>query len=342
MPMTLAQVAELLGGELTGDPGLEVFRPGAVGEAGPGELVVAFDAAALESAERGPAAAVVRPRNLSCGKPSIGVDDPRVALEKLLFAFEPSAPPPTGVHPTAVIDPTARLGADPSVGPYVVLGAGVVLGDRCRIGAGCCLGEQVVLGDDVELHPHVTIYQRCTLGSRVEVHAGAVIGADGFGYRSSAQGHQRIPHLGTVVIEDDVELGANATVDRAKVGATRIGAGSKIDNLVVVGHNCRVGRACLLVAQVGLAGSVELGDGVVLAGQVGVADHVKIGAGAMLGGQAGVMREVPPGQRQLGSPALHQVEFFKQQAALRRLRQLFVRVQSLEMAAGIDAHDDDA
>lgn len=328
--MTLREVAALLGGELAGPAELEIKGLGAVDSAVAGELVVAFDADALATAEGSSAAAIVVGPAVRPERPHIRVDNPRAAFDQLLDAFAPPPRPPAGIHPSAVIDPTVVLGAEPTVGPGTVIEADVVIGDRCRIGAQCFVGERARLGDDVTLHPRVTLYAGVVLGDRVVVHSGAVIGADGFGYRQTPQGHRKVPHLGTVVLEDDVEIGANSCIDRAKVGATRIGAGTKIDNLVLIAHNCRLGRHCLLVGQSGLAGSVVLGDGVVLAGQAGVADHLTIGDGAVVGAQAGVMRAVEPGGRVIGTPASDPVQFFRQLALLRRLPELLQRLRRLE------------
>ncbi|MBI2301760.1 MAG: UDP-3-O-(3-hydroxymyristoyl)glucosamine N-acyltransferase [Armatimonadetes bacterium] len=338
--MNLAELARRLDAELVGPAELPVTGVGAPEEARPGQVVAAFDDAALVSAEAGPAAALVVGAEMSAAKPHLRVADPRAAFEQLLDLFAPPPPPPAGIHPRALVDPSAVIGAEPTLGPHAVIGPRVVLGDRCRIGANCVVGEAARLGNDVTLHANVTLYAGVELGDRVIVHSGAVLGADGFGYRSTAVGHVRVPHLGTVVLEDDVEVGANATIDRAKVGATRVGQGCKIDNLVLIAHNCRLGRHCLMVGQSALAGSVELGEGVVMAGQSGIADHLRVGDGAVVAGQAGVMKPLSPGARVAGSPALDQVEYFKQLAGLRRLRQLARRVEALERALGRTADDD--
>ncbi|MCC7491307.1 MAG: UDP-3-O-(3-hydroxymyristoyl)glucosamine N-acyltransferase [Fimbriimonadaceae bacterium] len=330
--MKLSAVAVLLEGTASAAPELEVRGLNTPATAAAGELVVAFDDAAVALAEAGPCAAVVVPRGAACGKPHIAVADPRRALARLLVAFAPPPPAPRGVHPRALVDPSATLGEGLSIGPGAVIGAGTAVADGCRIGANTVVGEHCSLGPDCVLHPNVTLYDHSHLGSRVVVHAGTVIGADGFGYQHDGQAHQKVPQLGGVQIDDDVEIGANSTIDRATLGFTRIGAGSKIDNLVMVGHNVQLGRQVLLVAQCGIAGSSVLEDGVVLAGQAGVADHLRIGAGTVLLAQCGVMRDVPAGSRLGGSPGLPQHEWFRQLAAIRRLEQTGRRVSRLEAA----------
>lgn len=328
--MTLGALASLLGGDLHGDPDLPIRGLGEPWSAQPGELTVAFGAEAVAAAESSAAAAVVVPKGVSSRLPLIAVDQPRVALIQLLHAFEPPLPPPAGVHPTAVIDPTVVLGSDVTIGPHAVLEADCVVGDRARIGAGCVLGAGCRLGDDVVLFPRVVLYRGVQLGHRVIIHSGAILGADGFGYRPENGRHVRIPQIGTVILEDDVEVGANTTIDRATVGATRIGRGTKMDNLVVVAHNCRIGEDVIIIAQVGLAGSVTVGDGAMIAGQAGVADHRSVGAGAQLGSQCGVMDDIPAGGRWFGSPAMPEKTFFRMIAGSLRLRDVFARLRRLE------------
>jgi UDP-3-O-[3-hydroxymyristoyl] glucosamine N-acyltransferase len=195
----------------------------------------------------------------------------------------------------------------------------VELGDRCRVGANSVVGAECRLGADTVLHANVTLYPRTVVGARVTIHSGAVLGAAGYGYRQDGGRHVPIPQLGVVVIEDEVDIGANTCIDRATIGETRIGAGTKIDNLVQIAHNCSLGRACLVIGQVGMGGSCEVGDGVVLAGQVGLADHVTIGSGARVGAQSGVAREVPAGGRYVGTPAVPAVEAHRIHLAWRRL-----------------------
>lgn len=254
------------------------------------------------------------------------VDDPDQARCEALRLF---APPeirvPAGVHPTAVVEPGAHVeGA--CVGPRVFVGANARIGAGTQLHAGVYVGPETSIGAECVLWPNVVVRERVTIGSRVVIHPNTTIGADGFGYLLRGGRHLKIPQVGSVCIEDDVEIGANTTIDRAQSGVTRIGRGAKIDNLVQVGHNCDVGELCLLVGQCGLSGSTVLGRGVVLAGQVGVADHLHIGDGAQIGAQSGVRDDLPGGQRYLGTPA----------RPLRETAQLFVALAKLpELAATV-------
>jgi UDP-3-O-[3-hydroxymyristoyl] glucosamine N-acyltransferase len=265
------------------------------------------------------------------------VADPQAALVSLLPRFAHASVPRDGVHQTAVIGRGVRLGRRVSVGPYAVIGDGATLGDGVTIEAHCVVGAGVQVGEGSQVFPHVTLYAGAELGRRVTVHAGARIGSDGFGYIFRDGRHEKIPHVGRCVVGDDVEIGANTTIDRGSVGDTVIGAGTKIDNLVHIAHNCRVGKNCLFAAQVGLAGSVVVEDGSALGGQVGVADHHTIGAGARIAGQAGVIGDVPAGQTWSGYPARPHREALRAQAALFRLPPLLKRIERLlgdEGAAG--------
>jgi UDP-3-O-[3-hydroxymyristoyl] glucosamine N-acyltransferase len=234
-----------------------------------------------------------------------------------------------GVHPTAVIGRGTTMGRDVSLGANVVIGNGVTLGDRVSIDAGCVVGDDVLIGEASQLYSSVTIYPRARVGQRVIIHAGARIGSDGFGYVFQAGAHQKIPHVGRCVIGDDVEIGANTTIDRGSIDDTVIGAGTKIDNLIHVGHNVRVGALCLIMAQVGIAGSTHVEDGAILAGQVGLSGHLTVGKGARLGAQAGVFGDVPPGETWSGYPARPHKEALRAQAALFRLSGLMKTLERL-------------
>jgi UDP-3-O-[3-hydroxymyristoyl] glucosamine N-acyltransferase len=232
------------------------------------------------------------------------------------------AAPSHGIDPRAIIHPTVRLGKNVEIGAGACIGEGTVIGDNCRIYPGVVIGRFCSLGNDVTLYPNVVLYDGCQLGHRVIVHANSVIGADGFGYRQQNGRHVKVPHFGNVIIEDDVEIGACTTIDRGTFQPTRIGAGTKIDNLVQIAHNCRIGRHNLLVGQVGLAGSVTTGDYVVLAGQVAVRDHCTIGDQVVVGARAGVIQDVPAGQKVLGEPAMPEWEY-------KRLVLLFLKLPEL-------------
>lgn len=259
------------------------------------------------------------------------VNDAELATGRVLELFAPPVPrPAVGTDPSARVAPTAKVGAGCRVGPNVIVGERAVLGDGCVLHAGAFVGDETVLGDGCELFQNVVVRERVTLGRRVTIHAGSVIGSDGFGYRWDGTRHAKIPQIGTVVIEDDVEVGSCVCIDRAKFSETRIGRGTKIDNLVQVGHNVRVGPHCIIVGQSGLAGSVTLGAGVVLGGQSAVRDHLKIGDGAMLAGCSGVMDDVPPKQVVSGLPAIPHRQSLREQAALRDLPDLRVQVRRMQ------------
>jgi UDP-3-O-[3-hydroxymyristoyl] glucosamine N-acyltransferase len=261
----------------------------------------------------------------------IEVADPLVAFIAIVRHLHHERPaPPPGISSQASIHPSARLGPDCTVMPFAVVGEGAVLGARCRLYPGAYVGADCRLGDDVVLHPHAVLYHRTVLGNRVTVHAGAILGADGFGYRFVAGAHVKVPQLGNVEIADDVEIGACTTIDRGTFQATRIGQGSKIDNLVMIAHNCRIGQHNLLVSQVGIAGSCTTGDYVVMAGQVGVADHLTIGDRVVIGAKSGVSNDVAAGQRILGYPCWPEGEARRIMASMGNLPTLSKRVRRLE------------
>jgi UDP-3-O-[3-hydroxymyristoyl] glucosamine N-acyltransferase len=262
--------------------------------------------------------------------PTLVVDDADLAVASVLELFAPPIPrPPQGVHHTAFVAPSASVAAGARIGPHVFVG------DNCRIGSnvtlhpGVYVGADVTIGDDCELFPNVVVRERITIGSRVIIHAGSVLGTDGFGYRWDGRQHAKIPQIGTIVIEDDVEIGSCVCIDRAKFSTTRIGRGTKIDNLVQIGHNVQVGPHCIIVGQAGLAGSAKLGAGVVLGGQTAVRDHTSMGDGSMAAACSGVVEDVPPRQVVSGTPALPHRQSLREQAALRKLPELRTQVQKL-------------
>ncbi len=270
----------------------------------------------------------------------IEVVDPLAAFVVTMrhFRGEPKPPDPV-VAPQAAVHPTARVGAAASIGPFAVVGEASVVGARCRFGAGVVVGRNCRIGDDVTLHPHVVLYDGTVLGDRVEIHAGAVVGADGFGYRLQAGQHVKIPQFGVVEIGDDVEIGAGTTIDRGTFQNTRVGAGTKIDNHVQIGHNCQIGKHNLLVSQVGVAGSATTGDYVVLAGQVGVADHIHVGDRAVVGAQSGLYRNVPDGERTLGSPARPEGEQKRILLCLEKLPEMRRELRQVVRHLGLEANE---
>jgi UDP-3-O-[3-hydroxymyristoyl] glucosamine N-acyltransferase len=257
------------------------------------------------------------------------VDNPHEAMLPLLPLLYPAASQQPGIHPTAILGRGVALGDGVSIGPGVVLGDGVAIGARTRLDAHVVIGDGVHVGEDCHLYPSVTVYSGTEIGPRVRVHAGARLGSDGFGYVYRDGAHVKIPHVGRCLIESDVEIGANSTIDRGSIDDTVIGAGTKIDNLVMVAHNVRIGRLCLLMAQVGIAGSVRVEDGCILAGQVGVSGHLTIGRGARLAAQAGVFGSIPAGETWSGYPARPHKEALRAQAAMFKLPSLIRALERL-------------
>jgi UDP-3-O-[3-hydroxymyristoyl] glucosamine N-acyltransferase len=259
----------------------------------------------------------------------IVVKNPHEAMLPLLPLLYPAPAHAAGIHPSASLGRGVVLGDDVSIGPGVVLGAGARLGSRTRLDAHVVVGAGVEIGEDCHVYPSVTLYPGTRVGDRVRLHAGVRIGSDGFGYVFSDGAHVKIPHVGRCIIEHDVEIGANTTIDRGSIDDTVIGAGTKIDNLVMVAHNVRIGRLCLLMSQVGIAGSARIEDGCIIAGQVGIAGHVTIGKGARLAAQAGVFGSVPAGETWSGYPARPHKEALRAQAAMFKLPSLIRALERL-------------
>ncbi len=305
-PVDLAALAELVGGEVVGDATVRIVGSAPLGEVAAGEITFVEQPERLGQAAASLAAALVLPRGITCDlKPFVAVDDVHAAFGKIVLHFNPRRHAAlSGISPQAVISLSARLGRDVAIGPGAVVGDGVVVEDGTTIHAGVTILPGCRVGEGVTLFPRVTLYEGTIVGDRTIIHAGAVIGAYGFGYRQNAGCHELTAQLGHVEIGSDVEIGANSTIDRGTYGATRIGNGTKIDNLVQIGHNCQIGQHNLLCAQVGIAGSTSTGDYVVMAGQVGVRDHVHIGRGARIGAMAGVANDIPEGISAFGAPAI--------------------------------------
>lgn len=262
--------------------------------------------------------------------PIIAVDDADLAMAKVLQEIAPPVPRPGGIDPLSKIDPTAKLGQNVAVGTFAVIGKNTVIGANTVIHNGVSIGDDVVIGKDCEIFPNAVIRERITLGDRVVIHACCVLGTDGFGYRWDGTKHAKIPQIGTVIIEDDVEIGSGTCIDRAKFGATRIGRGTKVDNIVQIGHNVQTGAHCIIVGMVGIGGSAKLGNGVVLGGHAGIKDHITIGDGAIAAACAGILSDVPPKQIVSGAPALPHRQTLREQGAIRDLPELRLTVKKLE------------
>jgi UDP-3-O-[3-hydroxymyristoyl] glucosamine N-acyltransferase len=332
LSLTVRQLADWVGGEVVGDPGTAVRNPAALGDAEPGDFSFVTDGEKnLKAwAASNAAAAFVSPNFTADARPVVKVPDPLAAFIQVVLKLRGERAEPREVHPTAVVHPTAELGPNARVGPNAVVGEGTVIGANATVHAGAVVGRFCAIGDDFTLFPNATLYDDCKVGHRVTVHTGAVIGADGFGYRLVKGRHEKVPQLGWVELGDDVEVGANAAVDRGAVGATRIGTGTKIDNLVMVGHNCRIGRHNILVGQAGLAGSCTTGEYVVIAGQAGTADHIHIGDRAVLGAQCGVLSDIPPDTEVLGSPAFPRREYLRTILGIQKMAEFRDEVKELK------------
>jgi UDP-3-O-[3-hydroxymyristoyl] glucosamine N-acyltransferase len=304
MKKKLKELAELVGGNVIGDGEAEVSGVAAIEEAGPGDITFVVNPKFHSMLDQTRASAIIMREPVSTEKPLLLVPNPYLAFAKLLALFYQKPYHPGGIDPNASVSPTARLGSEITLSPFAYVGDRAQIGDRVRLYPGVYVGEDSSVGDDSILYPGVSVYPGTIIGKRVILHAGAVIGADGFGYVKEGEKNVKIPQMGRVEIGDDVEIGANATVDRATLGKTIVESGVKIDNLVMVAHNVIVGQDSILVAQVGIAGSTRIGKNVTLAGQVGVTDHVNIGDNVRVGAQSGVAFDLAPNQAYTGSPAI--------------------------------------
>jgi UDP-3-O-[3-hydroxymyristoyl] glucosamine N-acyltransferase len=336
--MTLGELAARTGGWVAPEAAdLKISGLASLDDANPGDLAFYGNAKYLRALRKSRATAVLVPHGFSEELPTIRiwVDDPAVAFAGLLPDFAPpEIPRPSGIHPTAVIAPDAEIASDAAIGPFVVIEAGARVGAGSIIGAHCYLGHWAAVGENCRLHPSVTIRERCTLANRVTLHSGVVIGADGFGYEFHEGSQRKIPQTGIVQIEDDVEIGANSTIDRARFGRTWIRKGTKIDNLVQIGHNVTIGEHCILCAQVGISGSTRLGNFVTLAGKVGLSGHIEVGDGVIAGATSAVAKSVPAKSVVLGIPARPIQEYKETYVLMKNIRKLYDRVKKLEEHAG--------
>jgi UDP-3-O-[3-hydroxymyristoyl] glucosamine N-acyltransferase len=335
MPFTTAEIAKLVGGEVVGDAGaaLKSFAPAERAQAG--DLTFAENEEFFARAEQSAATAIIADQRFSSAKKIlIRVPNARVAFAKALALFFPEQKFSAGIHPTAVIAASAKIDPTAHVGPHCIVGERVKVGKNSVLQGGNSVGDDSKLGDEVNLFPNVTIYPRTEIGNRVRIHAGTVIGSDGFGYVLDNGVHRKVPQIGNVVIGDDVEIGSNVSVDRGALGSTVIGKGTKIDNLVQIAHNVEIGEHCIIIAQVGISGSTKLGNYVILAGQVGIAGHLKIGNRVTVAAQSGVMHDIPDGQKWFGYPAQPDKDIKRQIIAQRHLPELLKRVAELEKKFG--------
>jgi UDP-3-O-[3-hydroxymyristoyl] glucosamine N-acyltransferase len=330
--LRLSELAAAVGCEWEGDEDPLISGAASLLEAEAGDITFVADKKLLSHLSQTRAAAVVVHPDVDCPVPVLRTEDPYGVFARILsrFAMPREHIFPPGIHPTAVIDPSASLGKQVSLGPYVVVGAGARIGDGSALGSHVVVGPQVVIGQNCTLYPLSAVREGCILGSHVVLHAGAVIGTDGFGYLPDGDRLHKIPQIGIVELADHVEVGANSCIDRATTGCTFVGAGTKIDNLVQIGHNVTIGRSSAISAQTGVSGSCQLGDGVSCGGQVGIADHVKIADGVKIAAKTGVFKDAEPGQTLFWYPAFDMRESFKMVATLRRLPEMLERLRKLE------------
>ena len=331
MPLTVSEIARHVGGEIIGDASTQISGIAPADHARPGDLTYADKETYFRTADEGEASAVVVSGPFtSARKPLIRVANARVAVARLLPLFFPPEEHASGIHASAVVDASAQVDPSAHVGPNCVISAGVRLGARSVLMGGNHIGRDCQVGEDVTLFPNVLLYARTQVGNRVTVHGGTVIGSDGYGYVFDEGRHRKVLQVGNVIIHDDVEIGANAAIDRAALGSTVIGKGTKIDNLVHVAHNVVMGSHCLIMGQVGFAGSTKLGDYCVIASQSGIAGHLNLGRQATVGAKSGVMRDIPDGETVLGIPAQPDKQTKRQWVAIQKLPEMMREIRELQ------------
>jgi UDP-3-O-[3-hydroxymyristoyl] glucosamine N-acyltransferase len=335
MSFTTAEIARKIGGEVVGDTTavLKGFAPAESARAG--DLTFAENEDYFARAEKSAATAIIADQRFtSTAKILIRVPNARLAFAKAMALFFPERTYAAGIHPTAVVAASAKVDASAHLGPHCVVGERVTIGAKSILQACVSVGDDTKLSNEVNLFPNVTIYPRTEIGARVRIHAGTVVGSDGFGYVLDGGVHLKVPQIGNVIIGDDVEIGANVTIDRGALGPTVIGKGTKIDNLVQIAHNVEIGEGSIIISQVGISGSTKLGKYVILAGQAGLAGHLKIGDQAIVAAQSGVMHDIPDGGKWLGSPAQPDKQVKRQMIAVQHLPELLRRVAELERKLG--------
>lgn len=333
--ITAADIARHLGAEIVGDPNLALagFAPADTARAG--DLTFAENEDYFRRADQSAASAIlVSGEFASATKTLLRVKNARVAFAKALPLFFPEPAFPAGIHPSAVIAPSACVDPSAHVGPHCVVGERAAIGPRAVLEGGNHVGPDCRIGEDTRLFPNVTLYARTLVGCRVRIHSGTVVGSDGFGYVFDQGRHLKVPQVGNVIVQDDVEIGANVAIDRGALGPTVIGAGTKIDNLVQIAHNVVLGEHCILCGQGGISGSTRIGNYTTLAGQVGLAGHLQIGSRVTIAAQSGVMNDIPDGEKWLGTPAQPDRQMKRVYLALQRLPELLRRVSELEKRLG--------
>jgi UDP-3-O-[3-hydroxymyristoyl] glucosamine N-acyltransferase len=329
---TVGEIAAKIRGQVKGDSNTAISGIASADRARAGDLTFAENDKYFSAAESSGASAIIvsATNPASASKVLIQVGNVRVAVAQLLPLFYPLEEHSAGIHPTATVHASAEIDPTAHIGPHCAIGARVRIGAKCVLMGGNHLGADCKLADDVRLFPNVVLYRGTQIGRRVIIHSGTVIGSDGYGYVFDQGRHQKVLQVGNVVIEDDVEIGANAAIDRAAFGSTTIGAGTKIDNLVHVAHNVVMGKHCLVMGQCGFAGSTQLGDYAVIASQSGIAGHLKLGRQSTIGAKSGVMRDVADGETVLGIPAQPHQEMKRQWVSMQRLPDMNKRLRDLE------------
>lgn len=334
MTYTATEIAGFIGGQVIGDGSTLLHRFAPVNSAQTGDLTFAENEAFFEKAIQSAASAILIDSDIStCSKTCIRVPQARVGFAKALALFFPEPAFSPGIHPSAVVAPSCKIDPTAHIGPHCIVGERVEIGPRAVLQGLNFIAEDSAIGEDTRLFPNTTLYAGTRIGKRVRIHSGAVLGSDGFGYVFDAGAHLKIPQVGTVIIHDDVEIGANTTIDRGAMEPTVIGRGTKIDNLVQIAHNVVVGEHSIIVAQAGVAGSTKLGRYVILAGQVGVAGHLEIGDRVTVAAQSGVMHNIPDGQKWLGSPAQPDRTAKRVILASLKLPEILQRIAKLERSS---------